>query len=74
MVHDIDRETKTTGFISKTPLAPKTELIKFGHGPGLFIADIGIPGDLYEYFGNRQIHQALGERSIIEQSINIAGY
>jgi NAD(P)H-hydrate epimerase len=37
-----------------TMAAPKTELIKFGYGPGLFIADIGIPGDLYEYFGIRQ--------------------
>ena len=37
-----------------TMAAPKIELIKFGYGPGLFIADIGIPGDLYEYFGIRQ--------------------
>ncbi len=37
-----------------TMAAPKIELIKFGHGPGLFIADIGIPGDLYEHFGIRQ--------------------
>lgn len=34
-----------------TMAAPKIELIKFGHGPGLFIADIGIPGNLYEHFG-----------------------
>ncbi len=34
-----------------TMAAPKTELIKFGFGPDLFIADIGIPGDLYEHFG-----------------------
>ena len=31
-----------------------TELIKFGHGPGLYVADIGIPGDLYKHFGIRQ--------------------
>lgn len=37
-----------------TMAAPKTELIKFGHGPGLYVADIGIPGDLYEHFGIRQ--------------------
>ena len=37
-----------------TMAAPKIELIKFGHDPGLFIADIGIPGDLYEHFGIRQ--------------------
>jgi len=37
-----------------TMAAPKTELIKFGHGPGLYVADIGIPTDLYEHFGIRQ--------------------
>lgn len=37
-----------------TMAAPKIELIKFGHSPGLLIADIGIPGDLYEHFGIRQ--------------------
>jgi len=37
-----------------TMAAPKTELIKFGHGQDLYVADIGIPGDLYEYFGIRQ--------------------
>ncbi len=37
-----------------TMAAPKIELIKFGYGPDLFVADIGIPGDLYEYFGIRQ--------------------
>ena len=34
--------------------APKTELIKFGYGPSLYIADIGIPKELYDHFG---IHQ-----------------
>lgn len=37
-----------------TMAAPKTELIKFGYGPGLYIADIGIPRELYDYFGIRQ--------------------
>jgi len=37
-----------------TMAAPKIELINFGHGPGLFIADIGIPRDLYKYLGIRQ--------------------
>ena len=37
-----------------TMAAPKTELLKFGYGPNLFIADIGIPKDLYEHFGIRQ--------------------
>ncbi len=37
-----------------TMAAPKTELIKYGHGPDLYIADIGIPAGLYEHFGIRQ--------------------
>jgi len=50
--------------------APKTELIKFGHGPGLYVADIGIPGDLYEYFGIRQLDFA---QSGIVKYTNIQG-
>ena len=38
-----------------TMAAPKTELINFGHGPGLYIADIGIPTKLYEHLGIRQL-------------------
>ncbi len=34
-----------------TMAAPKAELIKFGFGPGLYIADIGIPRKLYNAFG-----------------------
>ena len=37
-----------------TMAAPKTELLKFGFGPNLLIADIGIPKDLYELFGIQQ--------------------
>ncbi len=34
-----------------TMAAPKTELITFGYGPILYIADISIPQELYEHFG-----------------------
>lgn len=34
-----------------TLAAPKTELIKFGYGPILQIADIAIPRELYDHFG-----------------------
>jgi len=34
-----------------TMAAPKTELITFGYGPILHIADISIPRELYEHFG-----------------------
>ena len=37
-----------------TMAAPKTELITFGYGPILQIADISIPKELYDHFG---IHQ-----------------
>lgn len=37
-----------------TMAAPKKELIKFGYGPSLYIADIGIPKELYDHFGIRQ--------------------
>ena len=53
-----------------TMAAPKTELIKFGHGPDLYIADIGIPGDLYEHFGIRQ--PDFGQSGIVKYT-NIRG-
>jgi len=43
-----------------TMAAPKTELIKFGYGPILQIADIAIPRELYDHFGILQpaFHQS----------------
>ena len=53
-----------------TMAAPKTELIKFGHGPDLYVADIGIPGDLYKRFGIRQ--PDFGQSGIVKYT-NIQG-
>jgi hydroxyethylthiazole kinase-like uncharacterized protein yjeF len=53
-----------------TMAAPKTELIKFGFGPVLYIADIGIPIDLYEHFG---INQPDFAQSGIVKYMNIQG-
>ena len=53
-----------------TMAAPKTELIKFGHGPDLYVADIGIPGDLYKHFGIRQ--PDFGQSGIVKYT-NIQG-
>ena len=49
-----NKETGTLIFrpdLILTMAAPKTELINFGHGPILHIADISIPRELYEHFG-----------------------
>jgi len=53
-----------------TMAAPKTELIKFGFGPLLYIADIGIPIALYEHFG---ISQADFAQSGIVKYMDIQG-
>jgi NAD(P)H-hydrate epimerase len=49
-----NKETGTVLFspdLILTMAAPKTELITFGYGPVLHIADISIPRELYEHFG-----------------------
>jgi len=49
-----NKETGTLLFspnLILTMAAPKTELITFGYGPILHIADISIPRELYEHFG-----------------------
>jgi NAD(P)H-hydrate epimerase len=47
-----------------TMAAPKTELITFGYGPILLIADISIPKELYDHFGILQ--PAFPKSGIIE--------
>ena len=51
-----------------TMAAPKTEMITFGYGPILHIADISIPRKLYDQFGILQ--PAFQQSGIIKYQLN----